>query len=262
MVPSPGADVTSKLPPCARIRSRAVAMPMLFDVRDRRRLPAKPRPSSHTVACSPPRRSETLIATLPAPDVPADVDQRLPDRAVGQRLDIHRVAAAEPRAHGHLGPAVVVQRLGQITDRRTQAGRLEQLRPQLEGEPAGAVRGLRERRAGLRDGTTRRLHVAASQVPFAAVELEQRRDHHLDRVVVQLARDPRALLALGVDDLLEQRLPPTLDVAQRLLVLALVGDVAVVEHDPAHGRVVQQVGGDALDPAPRAVAVPQPELTR
>ena len=67
MVPSPGADVTSKLPPCARIRSRAVAMPMLFDVRVRRRPPAKPRPSSHTVACSSPRRSETLIATLPAP---------------------------------------------------------------------------------------------------------------------------------------------------------------------------------------------------
>jgi hypothetical protein len=75
-----------------------------------------------------------------------------------------------------------------------------------------------------------------------------------------LARDPRALLALGVDDLLEQRLPPPLDVAQRLLMLALVGDVAVVEDDPAHGRVVQQVGGDALDPAPGAVAVPQPEL--
>jgi len=68
-------------------------------------------------------------------------------------------------------------------------------------------------------------------VPFAAVELEQRGDHHLDRVVVQLARDPRTLLALGVDDLLEQRLAPPLDVAQRLGVLALVGLSGVVAGD-------------------------------
>ncbi len=59
VVPRPGAEVTSRLPPAARRRSRAVLRPMCSARRAGGRPVRKPRPSSATRPCSPPgaRRS-------------------------------------------------------------------------------------------------------------------------------------------------------------------------------------------------------------
>ncbi len=72
--------------------------------------------------------------------------------------------------------------------------------------------------------------------------------HHLEDAAQVLA------LADGARDARHQRQALQL-LAEPRFVLQPLGDVAVVGDDGAHRRVVEQVGGDALEPDPAAVLV-------
>src|SRR5207342_1908028 len=83
-----------------------------------------------------------------------------------------------------------------------------------------------------------------------------------NRVVVELLGDPRSLLGLCIDDVLQERLAALFDVAESPLLLALLGHVAVVEDDAANSGIVEEAGGNPFDHAPRAVPMAQAELSR
>ena len=66
----------------------------------------------------------------------------------------------------------------------------------------------------------------------------------------------------GVRDVLEHPLEAVLTDLERGAGLLAIGEVAEVEHDAPHRRLVEQVGGDGLDDARGAVGPQDPELQR
>ena len=108
-------------------------------------------------------------------------------------------------------------------------------------------------RLGARADATDGEPVLAHVVQADAAEIDRQfffdaAHHHLEDAAQVLA------LADGARDARHQRQALHL-LAEPRFVLQPLGDVAVVGDDGAHRRVVQQVGGDTLEPDPAAVLV-------
>ena len=133
-----------------------------------------------------------------------------------------------------LEPELVVCVLDQVADGRRQAVRLEQRRAQLEHQPAGALEASASVSRARWRGLGGRLVLAALAGQALAVEREQCGGQHLDGVVVQLLGDPRPLVGLGAQHLVQHHPPLLLGVEQRGAQLLALAQPAEAERD-AHG---------------------------
>ena len=167
-----------------------------------------------------------------------------------------RARGAQPAGAG-LGEAVVGEELG----RRTQVGPVDQVEhehlaharaqrdPARARSAAGRRRTGRSRRAA-REVDRRRITPSSSSMPITAVTPSTWRS----TIAVILPSVMSSGRAPG-DGLEQVGL-----LGQQVLGPLAVADVAEVDHEPAHRRVVEPVGHPQADRAPAAVAVRHPEL--
>ena len=175
------------------------------------------------------------------------------------------VVAPERAAHARARARLAGDLLCQHAHGGDEAVPRQHRRAQLEHQPPGAVGRLLERRPGHRD---RRLEAGRAR-PLSderdPIHRHQRRDHHLDRVVVELRRDPAALdlfsLEHAGDDLAAQPLALAQRAGRAARLAAAAGDVAADLGDADHpaGAVVHvDARQPHLDPA--AVLAPSHNL--
>jgi hypothetical protein len=77
-----------------------------------------------------------------------------------------------------------------------------------------------------------------------------RGDHHLQCVVVQVAGQPGALLLFGAEQRQQQLAAQTLALPQPCFGFDGLCHVAIVDHDPADGGVLREVGQSSFEMAP------------
>ena len=146
----------------------------------------------------------------------AHVRDQLADGAVGEDLDLGRVAAQRD-IDAALERALGGDLVHQVGDGGAEALGVQQRRPQLEAHPAHPVDRLRERGPRPGHALERAAGVVAVDRRLAGVHADERRHHHLHRVVVQLDRDPLTLGLLGPQHRAEQRPAPLLARLERPL---------------------------------------------
>ena len=196
-----------------------------------------------------PPRSATVTSTCVAlACLRALVSASRTDR-IDERLG-RLVVPVKTRPNGDLEAGALPQLVREHADRAADAVHLERRRAQLEAEPAGPLGRLGERLARARG----RALAARAASPCIRrtdhpVEPEERRRHHLDRVVVKLAGDAVALLLLGRDHRRQDAQALPLALAQEPLRCPAVGDVGDDALDDRRAALARNHAGGLPEPA-------------
>ena len=210
-VPSPGAESTSTVPAeqlhaLAHAQQPEAALARRGRRQARRRRTPRRRPRSRSISSSV--ALEHLDEHRLGARVPGDVGDRLLHRRGRARSRARacsrRSAAAELAAHRD-APRLEVA-LGVPADRREQPEVVEHRRAQVEDQAVQLLERAHGERPGLRQAVARRRR--RGQAAERGLDPHRQRAQRLARLVVQLAREPLALVFLRRDHLAQQFLAP------------------------------------------------------